>query len=410
MLKRLLTALCCAACMALAGCSFIWPDTGSSQTGSDTFTVPVDQLREYQDKWCYQRLDGRLQKAYSAVYAAVVKSFSVDETVTITDTDKGEKREYRGVQVALPEPLLGEAEAKKLYAAFTRDNPQFFFIGNVYGFDGHQTGGASRFTTFKLTYVMDAAERREARIELNAVADEMADTVPENATAFETELALHDALAARCHYDTAAAEAPSPAEIDPYAFSAYGAIVQGEAVCEGYARAMQFLLQRADIPATVVTGFDENRQPHMWNLVTIDGRNYHLDVTWDDSGDQIRHAYFNLTSREIFLTHSLDDENMGIDTCIATEANYFIRTGAYFTSYSLEDIVRVVARQVDSGAEIIELRFAPDKLQNGLLFIQQPNWFSSTVSAKLEEGTMWSYDYEVNQTYGIITIVKKAEG
>ena len=70
----------------------------------------------------------------------------------------------------------------------------------------------------------------------------------------------------------------------------------------------------------------------------------------------------------------------------------------------------MVARQVDSGAETIELRFAPDKLQNGLLFIQQPNWFSSTVSAKLEEGTMWSYDYEVNQTYGIITIVKKGEG
>lgn len=409
MLKRLLAALGCAACIALAGCSFIWPDTGSSQTGSDTFSVPAGQLREYQDKWCYQRLDGRLQKAYSAVYAAVVQGFSEDESVTITDTDKGEKREFQGVQIALPEPLLGEEEAKKLYAAFTRDNPQFFFIGNVYGFDGHQAGGTSRFTIFKLTYIMDAAQRRQARAELNAAAAQLAAAVPEDASAFETELALHDALAARCQYDALAADTPSPAETDPYAFTAYGAIVQGEAVCEGYARAMQFLLQRADIPATVVTGFDENQQPHMWNLVTIDGRNYHLDVTWDDSGDTIRHTYFNLTSRDIFLTHSLDDENMGIDTCTATEANYFIRTGAYFTTYSLEDIVRVVARQVDAGAGIIELRFAPDKLRNGLLFIQQPDWFSSTVAARLEEKTMWPYDYEVDQTYGIITILKKAE-
>ena len=112
MLKRLLAALCCVACIALSGCSFIWPNTGSSGTSSDSFQVSAAQLREYQDKWCYQRLDGRLQKAYSAVYAAVKKSFSSDETVTISDTGKGEKREYPGVQVTLPEPLQGEAEAK----------------------------------------------------------------------------------------------------------------------------------------------------------------------------------------------------------------------------------------------------------------------------------------------------------
>ena len=409
MLKRLLAALCCVACIALSGCSFIWPNTGSSGTSSDSFQVSAAQLREYQDKWCYQRLDGRLQKAYSAVYAAVKKSFSSDETVTISDTGKGEKREYPGVQVTLPEPLQGEAEAKKLYAAFTRDNPQFFYIGNIYGFDGHQSGGSSRFTSFKLVYTMNAAERREARVALDAVVDDLMALLSETATDFEKELALHDALAARCTYDGTAAGAEAPAETYPQAFSAYGALVKGKAVCEGYARAMQLLLDEAEIPATVVTGFDENRQPHMWNLLTIDGRNYHLDVTWDDSGDQIRHTYFNLTSRDILQTHSLDEENQGIDTCTATEANYFYRTGAYFNSYLLDDIVRVVARQVKAGAEIIELRFAPDKPQNGLLFIQQESWFSSTVSPKLEDGAMWPYDYDVNQTYSIITITKKPE-
>lgn len=408
-MKRLLAILCCVACVALSGCSFIWPDAGKSGTSSDSFYVPPAQLREYQDKWCYQRLDGRLQKAYSAVYAAVKKSFSNDETVTISDTDKGEKREYPGVQVTLPEPLQGEAEAKKLYAAFTRDNPQFFYIGNVYGFDGHQSGGSSRFTAFKLVYTMNAAERKEARIALDAVVDDLISVLSETATDFEKELALHDALAARCTYDGTAAGAAAPAETYPEAFSAYGALVQGRAVCEGYARAMQLLLHEAGIPSTVVTGFDENRQPHMWNFVTIDGRNYHLDVTWDDSGDQIRHTYFNLTSRDILQTHSLDEENEGIDTCTATEANYFTRTGAYFNSYLVDDIVRVVARQVKAGAQTIELRFAPDKLQNGTLFVRNTNWFSETVSSKLGDEAMWPYDYEVNQTYSIITITKKQE-
>ena len=126
---------------------------------------------------------------------------------------------------------------------------------------------------------------------------------------------------------------------------------------------MQLLLEEADIPATVVTGFDENKRSHMWNIVTVEGRNYHLDPTWNDSSDLIRHTYFNMTSADMLLTHSLDDENFGIDTCTATAANYFTRTGAYFNTYSLEDIARVVAREVAAGAETIELRFSPDKLQ-----------------------------------------------
>ncbi len=408
-MRRLLAALLCTACIVLAGCSVIWPEPDASGADTESFQVSAAQLREYQNKWCYSRLDDRLKKAYSAVYAAVKQGFSDDETVTISDTSKGEKREYPGVQVKLPEPLQGETEAKKLYAAFTRDNPQFFYIGNVYGFDGHQAGGTSRFTVFKLVYTMNASERKEARSQLQDVCRDLLATLSDTATAFEKELALHDALLDRCTYDNAAAEAPSPVEAYPQAFSAYGALVQGKAVCEGYARAMQLLLEEADIPATVVTGFDENKRSHMWNIVTVEGRNYHLDPTWNDSGDLIRHTYFNMTSADMLLTHSLDDENFGIDTCTATAANYFTRTGAYFNTYSLEDIARVVAREVEAGAETIELRFSPDKLQNGSLFIRQESWFTSTVTANLKDKTMWPYDYEVNQTYSIITITKKPE-
>lgn len=61
----------------------------------------------------------------------------------------------------------------------------------------------------------------------------------------------------------------------------YGVFVLGRSVCEGYTLAARLLLDAAGIENILVegTGRDEN---HIWNMVDLDGRYYHLDVTWDD--------------------------------------------------------------------------------------------------------------------------------
>lgn len=100
----------------------------------------------------------------------------------------------------------------------------------------------------------------------------------------------------------------------PNAFTAVGALVDGQAVCEGYARGMQYLLQRAGIECSLVTGINEKNEPHMWNLVTINGRNYHLDPTWDDVDDRIRYTFFNVTTDSITRTHTIDADIIGVDT------------------------------------------------------------------------------------------------
>ena len=148
----------------------------------------------------------------------------------------------------------------------------------------------------------------------------------------------------------------------------------------------------------------------MWNLVTIDGQNYHLDPTWDDSEDLLRHTYLNITTKDLTLTHSLDEENIGVDTCTAENANYYRRTGNYIDDYSHKNIAQLVARRVEEGKELIDLRFAPDKYNNGRLFVKAESWFMDTVNQQMESGmTMWPYEYRANMTYGTITIYKKAE-
>lgn len=179
-----------------------------------------------------------------------------DETVEIKEADTGEMRSYTGLRISLPQPLTSPIEVQQLYTAFTWDHPEFFFIGNTYSYEGYQSGGRNYYNTFCLVFTMNAVERHEASVWLNEKVNALLGAVPENSDAFETELFLHDALLEGCVYDNAAAGDDSPADAYPNAFTAYGALVEGKAVCEGYSRAMQLLMHRSEIPCTLVSGYD----------------------------------------------------------------------------------------------------------------------------------------------------------
>lgn len=66
----------------------------------------------------------------------------------------------------------------------------------------------------------------------------------------------------------------------------YGALVNGKCVCEGYARAFQYVCTLYGVNVICVSGDATNSsgtEAHMWNLVQMnDGKWYNMDVTWDD--------------------------------------------------------------------------------------------------------------------------------
>lgn len=66
----------------------------------------------------------------------------------------------------------------------------------------------------------------------------------------------------------------------------YGALVNRQVVCEGYAKAFKYLLDKIQIPCILVSGEAVNSEgkseKHMWNYIRINGVWYFVDVTWDD--------------------------------------------------------------------------------------------------------------------------------
>lgn len=86
----------------------------------------------------------------------------------------------------------------------------------------------------------------------------------------------------------------------PNRYNAVGAIVDGQAVCKGYALAVKDIMNRLGIPAWYVVG---NNNRHAWNIVKADGQWYHVDATWDaqrhDKTGIVSHRYVLLSSKAI---------------------------------------------------------------------------------------------------------------
>ena len=86
-------------------------------------------------------------------------------------------------------------------------------------------------------------------------------------------------------------------------FTAYGALLDGRAVCQGYALAMMRLLNAAGLEeADVVLGTSSDVN-HMWNVVKLDGEYFLLDATWDSDSEEECYAYF-LKGSDDFANHT----------------------------------------------------------------------------------------------------------
>lgn len=119
---------------------------------------------------------------------------------------------------------------------------------------------------------------------------------------YEKEKFVHDALLEVVSYNMGV-------EMNQ---SAYGALVNGQTVCAGYARAFQYLLQQLGIPCYYCTGYAG--ESHAWNIVALDDGYYNVDATWDDIGSGT-YDYFNKTDVDYAGNHIRQELSVYLPAC-----------------------------------------------------------------------------------------------
>ena len=87
-------------------------------------------------------------------------------------------------------------------------------------------------------------------------------------------------------------------------YTAYGALIDKIAVCQGYSVLLYRLLLELGIDSRIVTGNDES---HAWNIVKIGAWYYNVDATWDCNFKPDEYMYF-LKSMEGFTEHTRDSK------------------------------------------------------------------------------------------------------
>lgn len=100
-------------------------------------------------------------------------------------------------------------------------------------------------------------------------------------------LAMHDYLALSVKYDY---ENFLIGTIPAISHTAYGVLVGGVGVCDGYSLAFKEFMTRLGIPVVYLISEAMN---HAWNMVNLSGKWYHIDVTWDDPIFAAANGWFN---------------------------------------------------------------------------------------------------------------------
>lgn len=219
-------------------------------------------------------------------------------------------------------------EINMVFNIVKEDYPEFFWLGNGFGYyyynkEGDTNEYVSIIEPDYLFYTEEEVKAAYAEFaaEVNLILSSVKGTTP-----YEQELWLHDYLIKTNDY----------VSYSKHAHNAYGAIIEGEAVCEGYTRAFQLLLNKLGIENYTVTGSDQTganpQVNHIWNMVKLEDEWYQVDVTWDDMGNDdngIYYSYFNITTDTMTKDHTIVGNVVDVPICSGTTYNYYNQNTQY---------------------------------------------------------------------------------
>ncbi|MCR5746150.1 MAG: VanZ family protein [Lachnospiraceae bacterium] len=219
------------------------------------------------------------------------------------------------------------------FVLLMNDHPEFFWLTGSAEVDTVTYPGISKTMDFKPEYADPPAAIPPMAKALKTAVTAYVSHCPEGSE-YDKALWVHDTLIQNTEYASAVlyyAQTENKSHFD-YAYTSYGALVSHKAVCAGYARAYQLILNALGIECGYVTGTALNThgqtEDHAWNYVRLDGIYYFTDVTWDDPvsedyGDlgKVSHDYFCLSTDDMAIDHFPDKEQF-LPACPVTRSPY----------------------------------------------------------------------------------------
>lgn len=264
---------------------------------------------------------------------------------------------------------LDETDIDRIFQCVLMDHPELFYVEG-YTYRKYTKGDRIVAIQFSGTYSMDAEQAiaRHSQIELEV--ENILDGAKGFTDDYDKVKYVYETVIYHTEYNLDASDNQNM----------YSVFVNRESVCQGYAKAVQYLLERMGVECTLVFGTVENGEGHAWNLVKVNGNYYYVDATWGDPSYQleqkepsdeyfpeISYDYLCITTEQLLRTH-LVDEPVPMPYCTEEKDNYYVREGALFTHYDREQMQRVFQQLWEKERVDINLRCVNEEVFQQILY------------------------------------------
>lgn len=231
-----------------------------------------------------------------------------------------------------------------------------------------------------LIYCMTADEKKLLMEKVEAALPQFTEGITDTMSAYDVALRVHTNIIKGIDYDTITLEKQEENGIGgtehDWLRTICGVFINKKAVCAGYAKAVQFLLQRYGIECGYCVGDmlkkDENGEvtAHAWNILKVDGEYYYLDTTWDDSSNTVQtvkrnemsYKYFCVTTEELLRTRLFNWCPTKMPLCTATKCNYHYHNNAVIDSYDIKKIREIAVAAAKRGAEEFSVKCTTEQV------------------------------------------------
>lgn len=332
-------------------------NTTSELPGSDFAKAQEEIISNGNRYYAYSKLNEEEQLVYTQILG-ILDTFSSDVKVSSTDTE-----------------LIDRA-----FNSVLMDHPELFYISG-YSYTKFVRGEKLEKITVTGTYTMSESQAEKAMERINQYTDKCISEYTKGGDDYQKVKYVFEYLIKNNEYDLTA----------PNNQNLLSVVDEHRTVCQGYAKMTQYILGKMGVFCTLCEGVVKGSEPHVWNIVQIGGKYYHVDTTWGDASynlvqesetpldvPEINYDYLCLSDDMIKETHVIKDE-IELPVCDSMESNYYVKEGLYFTELSIAQVKEAFENAIMNNEKCVTLKCS------------NPNVYAAMYAHLIEDQNVFDY-------------------